>query len=71
MGAAGCTGFNHGDHLVGMGMEARPGVLLQVTQLCLCLAVLSVLGAVGLLEIVGSTLGASAPGSSTLGGADC
>ena len=31
LGAAGCTGFNHGDHLVGTGMEARPGVLLWVT----------------------------------------
>ena len=31
VGVAICTGFNHGDHLVGAGMEARPGVLLQVT----------------------------------------
>ena len=65
---AGCTGFNCGDRMVGAWMEARPGVLLRVTRLCVCLAVLSVLGAVGLLESVGSTLGASAPGSSTLGG---
>ena len=69
VGAVGCTGFSNGDYLVGMGMEARPGVLLRVTRLCVCLAVLSVLGVVGLLESVGSTLGASAPSSSTLG--DC
>mgnify|MGYP006185852853 CR=1 FL=1 len=68
VGAVGCTGFKHGDHLVSTGMEVRQGVLLQVTRLCVCLAVLSVLGAVRLLESVGSTLGASAPGSSTLGG---
>ena len=66
--AVGCTGFKHGDHLVGVGMEARPGVLLRVTQLCVHLGVLSVLWVVGLLESVGSTLGASAPGSSSLGG---
>ena len=68
VGAVGCTGFKCGDHLVGVGMEARPGVLLRVTRLCVCLLVLRVLGVVGLLESVGSTLGASAPGSSTLGG---
>ena len=68
VGVVGCTGFKRGDRLVGAGMEARPGVLLRVTQLCVHLAVLSVLGAVGLLKSVGSTLGASAPGSSTLEG---
>ena len=68
VGAVGCPGFKHGDYLVSMGMEARPGVLLRVTRLCVCLAVLSALGAVGLLESVGSTLRASAPGFSTLGG---
>ena len=31
VGAVGCTGFKHGDHLVGVEMEARPGVLLRVT----------------------------------------
>ena len=68
VGAVGCTGFKCGDCLVGTGMEARPGVLLRVTRLCVCLVVLRGLGPVGLLESVGSTLGASAPGSSTLGG---
>ena len=68
VGAVGCTGFKHEDCLVCVGMEASPGVLLRVTRLCVCLAVLSVLGAVELLESVGSILGASAPGSSTLGG---
>ena len=68
VGAVGCTGFKHENCLIGAGMEARPGVLLRVTQLCVCLAVLSVLGAVGLLESVGSTLRASAPGSYTLRG---
>ena len=68
VGAVGCTGFKHGDCLVSTGMEAMPGVLLRVTQLCVCLAVLSVLGMVGLLESVGYPLGASAPSSSTLRG---
>ena len=31
VGVVGCTGFNHGDHLVGKGMEAMAGVLLWVT----------------------------------------
>ena len=61
VGAVGCTEFKHGDHLVGAGMEARPGVLLRVTQLCVCLAVLSVLGVVQLLRGVGSTLGVLPP----------
>ena len=29
--AVGYTGFKSGDHLVGMEMMARPGVLLQMT----------------------------------------
>ena len=31
VGAVGCTVFKHGDHLVHVGMETRPGVLLRVT----------------------------------------
>ena len=35
VGAVGCTGFKHGDHLVGVGMEARPGVVAGDTIVCL------------------------------------
>jgi hypothetical protein len=50
------------------GGLARPGVLFRVTPLCVRGVVLTVCGAVGLLESVASTLGgAGSWGSSTLG----
>ena len=60
------VGFKCGDWRGG-GCCANPGVLLQDTQLCVPGACLITLGAVGLLESIGSTLGAWASGVSTLG----
>ena len=62
------VGLSRGDRRVGwLGISAKPGVLLRVTRPCLRGVVLTTLGAVGLLDNVGSTLGdwASSP---TLGG---
>lgn len=66
--AAGSARCRQGKHCVGCGMEARPRVLFCVMRLCVHGAFLIVLGAVGLLDRVGSTLGVCAVVSFTLGG---
>ena len=66
-GAVGCTGFKRGDCLVSMrGGNARC-VVVGDTIGCL-FGCFEYFGVVELLESVGSTLGAAATGSSTLGG---
>ena len=70
VGARSTVGLSRGDRRqVGSGIFARPGVLLRVVRLWVRGVVLTTLGAVGLLDNVGSTLGGVSTVSSTLG--DC
>ena len=67
--SVGALGCRRGDRRRGVGLVARPGVLLRVTRLCRRGVLQRVFGAVGLLDKVGITLGGCMVGTSILG--DC
>ena len=62
------TGFKCGDRWSGAGWMVRPGILLRVMRLCSRGAILTTLGAVGLLDSIGTNFGEWVSSSSTLGG---
>jgi hypothetical protein len=68
-GASGATGggFKRGERRVGTGCSANPRKLLRVTRLWVRGVALTTLGAVGLVESDGSTLGTDALSVATLG----
>jgi hypothetical protein len=60
-------GFRRGERRVGTGCSANPGWLLRVTRLWVRGVALTTLGAVGLVERDGSTLGTDVLSVATLG----